>query len=263
MPVVLPNTTTANTFPGIGAGGAQIGLGDKFDSGFFVVANAAAIGQYFHGVQGQGDESPEIFLPPGTYPLQGTVKDPLAGIRFKSAIAGTPAQVFGVLFYPDEAKLLSSSEFLSTVAATGGITPPGSAAMLATIVTRAANQAAGVGAMIFDTELYDTLNGFVIGTPTRITLTEAGEYFALGSIFSNGMTGTGQTIGSIQRYNSLSVLQENIATARADVINGQSSPGNAFRANPGDYIQYDCNQGATGAAGNWTGRLSVMAISIP
>lgn len=121
MPRILPNTTTADQYPGT-AGGAQIGIGDIFGSGFFVVANAAVFAQYFHGPRGQSDNSDELFLPPGTYPLTATAKDPLGGIRFRSAVTGTPAQVFGVLYYPDEATLLASSEFTAAVSPAGGIT---------------------------------------------------------------------------------------------------------------------------------------------
>lgn len=122
MPRVLPNTTTTDNYPGLGQGGAQIGLGDVFGTGFFVVANNAAFAQYFHGANAQQDSSGDIYLPPGTYPLQGTAKDPLGGIKFKSANTGRPAQVFGVLYYPDEAQLLASAEFTASVSSTGVVT---------------------------------------------------------------------------------------------------------------------------------------------
>lgn len=124
MPAVLPNTPTTDNYPSpTQSGGAQIGLQDIFESGFFVVANAAVFGQYFHGERGQSDNSPDIYMPPGTYPLTATDRDPLGGIRFRSAVVGVPAQVFGVLYYKDEAKLLSSAEFTATVTPSGGITP--------------------------------------------------------------------------------------------------------------------------------------------
>lgn len=125
MPAVLPNTTTTDAYPVSGAGGAQIGQGDIFGSGFFVVANAAVFAKYFHGIRGQASPSDEIYLPPGTYPLSGTLQDPLGGITFRSAVAGTPAQVFGVFYYPNEAALLASSEFAATVSPTGGISQGG------------------------------------------------------------------------------------------------------------------------------------------
>ena len=112
MPSILPNTATANDYPASNnPAGAQVGLNDVFASGYFVVANAAAIAQYQHGKQGQQDFSTDIFLPPATYPLLGTESDPLGGIRFKSAVPGVAAQVFGVLYKKGESSLLAGSEF--------------------------------------------------------------------------------------------------------------------------------------------------------
>lgn len=142
MPAVLPNTTTTDAYPV--TGGAQLGLGDIFGSGFFVVANAAVFGEYFHGLRGQATPSDEIYLPPGTYPLTGTPKDPLGGIRFRSAVIGVPAQVFGVLYYPDEASLLASSEFTAAVAPNGGISG-GSGTLLTGTVNAAGNVVSGTG----------------------------------------------------------------------------------------------------------------------
>jgi hypothetical protein len=125
MPSILPNTPTADAYPSsTSSGGCQVGLNDVFESGYFVVANSAAFAQYQHGIQGQQDFSSDIFLPPATYPLVGSDSDPLGGIRFKSAVAGTPAQVFGVLYKKNESALLAGSEFGATVSTSGGITPP-------------------------------------------------------------------------------------------------------------------------------------------
>lgn len=142
MPRVLPNTTTADTYPGLGQGGAQIGIGDIFGTGFFVVANQAVFCQYFHGANAQQDNSSDIYLPPGTYPLQGTDKDPLGGIKFKSANIGKPAQVFGVFYYPDEAQLLASAEFTANVSPNGSVT--GTSVMTGK-VDSAGNRIAGTG----------------------------------------------------------------------------------------------------------------------
>lgn len=119
MPAVLPNTTTTDNYPT--TGGAQVGAQDIFQSGFFIVANNPVFGRYLHGQRGQQDESPDIYMPPGTYPLQSGDRDPLGGIRFKSAVVGSPAQVFGVLFYPGEAQLISSAEFNASIAPGGGV----------------------------------------------------------------------------------------------------------------------------------------------
>src|SRR5438552_18324253 len=123
MPAVLPNTTTTDNYPPPGRGGAQVGIGDVFYSGYFIVANAAVICEYYQGVGGQAYPSDEMYLTPGTYPMTATDKSPLGGIRFRSAVAGKTAQVFGVFYYKDEATLLAGSEFTSIVSSGGGIKP--------------------------------------------------------------------------------------------------------------------------------------------
>jgi len=123
VPIALPNTTTANTYPGPGAGGAQVQGRDIFYSGWFTIANNAALAQYSYGLQGFQDFSPEMYLAPGVYPLSGTQKNPLNGIRFRSAVSGSPAQVWGAFFYKDDPVLQSSAEFTSTVTPSGGVTP--------------------------------------------------------------------------------------------------------------------------------------------
>lgn len=181
MPRILPNTTTADQYPGT-AGGAQIGIGDIFGSGFFVVANAAVFCQYFHGLRGQSDNSDELFLPPGTYPLTATEKDPLGGLRFRSAVTGTPAQVFGVLYYPNEATLLASSEFTASVSPGGGISGGGS------IVTYRKNTVKAVNNTVAATDLLNgeiSLASSVLGTNGFMRLT------AFGNILQN--TGANRT----------------------------------------------------------------------
>ncbi len=123
MPISLPNTTTTDNFPLPGQSGAIVQGQDIFATGWFTVANAAVIAQYFYGQQGVGDYSPSMYLAPGVYPLSGTDKNPVNGIRFRSANTGTPAQVWGAFFYKQDPVLQSSAEFTSTVSATGGITP--------------------------------------------------------------------------------------------------------------------------------------------
>lgn len=144
MPAILPNTQTANAYPAPNqSGGAQVGLNDVYASGYFVIANAAALAQYQHGVQGQQDFSADIFLPPATYPLIGSKVDPLGGIKFKSAVPGVPAQVFGVLYKENESALLAGSEFGAQVSPSGGISAGGAA--LTGTVSSAGAQLAGTG----------------------------------------------------------------------------------------------------------------------
>lgn len=119
----LANTTVADAYPGVGQGGAQVGIGDVFASGFFIVANAAVFARIYYGPQGLQDNSQEIFLPPATYPLIGNEIRPLGGIKFRNAVAGTPAQVFGAFYHHDDATLMIAGQFVSTVTAAGGVTP--------------------------------------------------------------------------------------------------------------------------------------------
>lgn len=123
MPVSLPNTTTADNYPVPGSGGAQVQARDVFQSGWFTVANAAVFAQYAYGRAGLSHPSPDLYLAPGTYPLTGTPINPINGIRFKSAVAGTPAQVWGAFFYKNDPVLESSAEFTSNVSPTGSVIP--------------------------------------------------------------------------------------------------------------------------------------------
>lgn len=123
MPISLPNTTVADTYPPAGQGGAQVLGRDIFNNGWFTVANNPVVCQYQYGQQGQFSNSPEFFLAPGTYPIFGTPANPLNGIRFRNAVAGKNAQVWGGFFYKDDPVISSSNEFTSIVTPGGGVTP--------------------------------------------------------------------------------------------------------------------------------------------
>lgn len=175
MPAILPNTATADDYPD--TGGCQVGINDVFASGYFVVANAAVFAQYQHGPQGQQDFSGDIFLAPATYPLVGTPTDPLGGIRFKSAVAGTPAQVFGVLYKKDESSLLAGSEFGAQVSGAGTITPPAGGAVFITGRSNAAGviiSGTGFTVALLSVGLYRvTYTTPFSGTPPTIAVTIA------------------------------------------------------------------------------------------
>jgi hypothetical protein len=131
MPLSLGNTPTADAYPAPGAGGAQLAGSDIFTSGWFIVANNAVFAEYEFGNQGQLRTSGELYLAPGNYPLIASVENKLCGIRFRSAVAGTPAQVWGTLFYPTDPTLQSSSEFTAAVSPSGGISGGGGTSVLA------------------------------------------------------------------------------------------------------------------------------------
>jgi len=124
VPVSLPNTTVADTYPAPGSGGAQIAGTDILDHGYFVVANNSVICQYSYGTEGQSNPSPEFFLATGVYPLSGTDVNPINGLRFKNAVAGKAAQVFGAFFYKNDPTLIAASPFDSQISSSGTVTPP-------------------------------------------------------------------------------------------------------------------------------------------
>jgi hypothetical protein len=173
VPVSLQNTATADAYPAPGAGGAQVAGTDIFESGWFIVANASAICEYTYGLQGQYELAPEIFLAPGNYPLNASVTRAINGIRFRSAVTGKPAQVFGTFFYPTDPTIQSSSEFLSQVAANGGVTPPASSSALTGQIASAGTVTAGTG---FTVSSHPSAGVYVIvfttafaATPTIVT----------------------------------------------------------------------------------------------
>lgn len=117
MPFVIPNTTTTSKY--------QIFAGnDIFANGFFTIANNPAFVSLQHGVYGFTQPGPDVFLPPGTYPISSGSRDPISGVAFKDAVSGSHAQVFGSIYYPGEASIFSGQSFTSIVAAGGGVTPP-------------------------------------------------------------------------------------------------------------------------------------------
>jgi len=142
MPISLPNTTTTDNFPNFGSTGAIVAGTDVLDRGYFVVANAPVFIQYFYGAFGQEDPSPQFFASPASYSLTTKPGDkPVAGIRYRSAAAGIPAQVFGAFFYPKDPVLEASSEFTANVSATGGTSP--TIPNLNVTATQAGNKAPG------------------------------------------------------------------------------------------------------------------------
>lgn len=226
MPQVLPNTTTTDAYPAPAtASGAQLGLGGRFSSGFFVVANNAAFGQYFHGNQGQSDNSPDIYLPPGTYPLVGTQKDPIAGMRFKSALAGVPAQVFGVLFGFDEASLLSSAEFTANVSSSGAISGGGGVTELA-YQEFTANVAAALSNLDAGGAVVVSAPGITLDGSTKIIVEFYAPEFLVG-------TAPNQQLTLILRQNGVSIGRIGHITFLGGTGNGQAAGVFTRRLTPG------------------------------
>lgn len=117
MPLSIPNTTLQDAY----VDATTFGQGDIFSWGFFTVANAGAFVQLYQGVRGQGDWQPEVFCPPATYPIAGSPSRPVSGIRARNAVAGTPCQFFGSIFYPNEPGIQAGTPFSATISATGAV----------------------------------------------------------------------------------------------------------------------------------------------
>lgn len=119
MPLPIPNTTVLDAYDE----STTFAGNDVLADGFITVANNPVACQLALGKFGQAHWSDEIYLPPSTLPIRPGTRTPVAGIRFRNFVAGSPAQVFGTLFYPGEAGLGAGSPFDSTVSAAGGISP--------------------------------------------------------------------------------------------------------------------------------------------
>lgn len=95
----LNNATTADAYPADNAGGAQV-RGSGVVRVQLDVSNAAVFYQLLEPVEGQSEASwnwgQEAFQAPATASLTRRT----AGIRFRSAVAGTPAQVTALLLTP-------------------------------------------------------------------------------------------------------------------------------------------------------------------
>lgn len=114
MPLVIPNTTAT-------AAEEKLSGVDVLAAGYITIANAPVYMRLYHGAQGQAVPQDEAYYPPGTYPIIGTRKDPIAGIGIRYVDAGaTPqAQYFGLFSYFDEATIGAGQPFSGTVDASG------------------------------------------------------------------------------------------------------------------------------------------------
>lgn len=120
MPLVIPNTT---------ATAAEVKLSgvDVLAGGYITIANAACYMRLYHGAQGLSVPQDEAYYPPGTYPIIGTRKDPIAGIgiRYADASATPQAQYFGLFSYFDEATIGAGQPFSGTVDPSGAFSGGG------------------------------------------------------------------------------------------------------------------------------------------
>lgn len=163
MPFIIPNTTTQDDFVET----TTFAFGDVFASGFITVANNPVALQMAHGPRGQADWGPALYVNPSTFPLQAGGIDPVAGIRFRSFIAGSPAQVFGALFYPGEAAVLAGTPFTQSIAASGAV---GAALEAPAVYDRSTSEVEVVGS-IGETSIYSkTLTAADFSTISRFLM---------------------------------------------------------------------------------------------
>lgn len=88
----------------------------------YVVANAAVLAQVA-ALSKSGtleDWGDEVLITPETNSLSGA-----AGIRFKSAVPGSPARVVAQLYFPADPQFGSGTPFTGALAASGAVTPAG------------------------------------------------------------------------------------------------------------------------------------------
>lgn len=126
--LTLDNVTTADGY----TEDATLGPVPTAESIAIVVANASVMAQVAATdaagtIQGWG---PELLLTP-----QSTILTRAQGVRFRSAVAGTPAQVVAQLFEPRDPILTGGNAFTSTLSPGGGITPPGGSGAMELIRT--------------------------------------------------------------------------------------------------------------------------------
>lgn len=258
---LLPTPTT-DVYP-TGDGGCQLGGrdGGPFDQGFFLVANNPAIGRYLFGVQGQGKPSLDIYLPPSTYPLAQHGSNPITGIQFRSAVAGSPAVVAGVLYSPNDPTILAGTPFTGTVNPSGSITPP------PTFVTygRATGTFAFSNADTNDRIYAPTSDGVfqnaaffpAVGGQVVLTAPATGHYqicVQLTSVSTAGQYGVGAVLNDVTP-----VLQVGSTVIAGDHGTGAPPTIDQFTLNQGDTIKFF---GWANVSGPPTARLAISAIRL-
>jgi hypothetical protein len=132
MSLAIPNTTTQNTYTAATTFPPEQGAGTPFASGYLVIANNPATVSVLRGrTQGAASWGADFSYAPTTLPISsgldpgtGQIRDYIFGVRFKSAVPGSAAQVFGGLFQLGDVTLSPANQFTGTLAAGGGFTPP-------------------------------------------------------------------------------------------------------------------------------------------
>ena len=153
MSLAIPNTTTqddyapATTFP------VEQGAGTPFASGYIVIANSGATVSVLRGTGlGSASWGPNFSYAPTALPLNagldpttGKIRDFIFGVRFRSAVAGNPAQVFGGLFQLGDVTLNPGQQFVGTISPSGGFTPPATSNVITGRINNGGGIIAGTG----------------------------------------------------------------------------------------------------------------------
>lgn len=115
MPAVLANTTTTDKYTDTVLGGDR-----PYSGGVLVVANNPVSILYQHGADRGTFSSTEYpYVAPTTIPLVRGDRETIIGLQIKSAIPGTPAQVYGYLVEPGVAGLGVGTPFTQAISSSG------------------------------------------------------------------------------------------------------------------------------------------------
>lgn len=120
MPAVLPNTTTTDAYTD-----TQLGGNGLFSGGVLTIANNPVAILFQHGTdRGTFTTSEYPYVAPTTIPLTRGEREWIVGLQIKSAIAGSPAQVYGYLIEPGTSGLGVGTPFTQTISSSGQVTNP-------------------------------------------------------------------------------------------------------------------------------------------
>ncbi len=119
----------------------------------------------------------------------------------------------------------------------------------AVLVRRTTTQTGSPFDVSFDTEAFDDFSGWVVGSPTRITLPTAGRYeFIWWAVPVSGSDGDWAC--RVKRYNSGAVLQEDNVGGNSSVYTAPGSGAGIVVASAADFLVLNFTSGASGTRAN-------------
>jgi len=146
MSLAIPNTTSQDIYTAATTFPPEQGAGTPFASGYIVIANNPCTVSVLRGTgQGSASWGADFSFTPTTLPLSagldpstGKIRDYIFGVRFKSAVPGSPAQVFGGLFQLGDVTLSPANQFTGALSSSGKFTPPGSSLITGIVLSTGA-----------------------------------------------------------------------------------------------------------------------------